>query len=431
MSKRHCWAILLFDDRVEVWKVSRLATEQFSIDRDKALVDELLETLDENGYRDEDVILGIDSVDCLAAEFPHEGRAMLRDKLALKYAFEDQLPWSADDVLADFVPFRETALGIAVRREPIESFVDALTERGVTVSSIVPTTCLIASEFLRERKASDLILAIKHGTRYELFVFEKSQVHEWRVLGTSLERIPEEVVYANEFGESLKTVVLAGIEDLSVSAIEGIEVEQTDTDVQHILANAIRSLGSGRLSCIDFQNDPQWNAHAKAAVWKHPVFAGLLALAIGFAVGLHLLSHRYHEIAQQNDAKQRELFSEAMPGHRIPVGVRKRLESECAKLAGATGAVSELPSTFSALETLQRTLAQIPPDMRLRVNDLRVQENNVVLRGEVQRYGDADVIASALRERGLAVEPVQTERLPKEGVGLTITANVESNTQTN
>ena len=155
----------------------------------------------------------------------------------------------------------------------------------------------------------------------------------------------------------------------------------------------------------------------------------MLILGIGVAIGLQVLGHRYEQIVNVDEATQRRLFTEALPNDRVPVGIRSRLESECAKLAGATGAVTELPQTFSALETLQRILSQLPTEMRIRVNDLRVQEESVVLRGEVRRYGDSDAVAAALRERGFVVEPVQTERLPNEGVGLTVTAQIDESNE--
>ncbi|MFC1759880.1 hypothetical protein ACFL2H_14125, partial [Planctomycetota bacterium] len=373
MRRKTQWAILRTEDSYTICKVSHGHVERFEVESngEEDICGSIASKLDEIGYRGDPVLIGLDSFDCLAASFPHEGRAMLRDRMALKYALEDQLPLSADDIVADFVTFKESALGIVTERSPIESLVEGLGEHGIDVSAVVPTTMLLFAEVCHSDQLKTGSIIGQFSGHWEMVSMIDGKVATWRVLGSNLDRLEQELPASNEEEKPIRLVFLSD-SPTSVPPIDGFEVDSIELEADKLLANAVRRYSKDQLSCVDFCNDGEWRAGTKNSAWRNPLVAATLLLGIGMAVGLQVLGHRYEKIADAHEIEQRQFFTEAMPGDRVPVGIRSRLESECAKLAGATGAVTELPQTFSALETLQRTLSQLPEEKRIRVNDLRV-----------------------------------------------------------
>ncbi|MCA9201048.1 MAG: hypothetical protein KDA87_26090, partial [Planctomycetales bacterium] len=147
-------------------------------------------------------------------------------------------------------------------------------------------------------------------------------------------------------------------------------------------------------------------------------------LAIAVVIGTLTYSARCeHRIAQLEEV-QRELYVQAMQTDVVPVGIVARLESEAVKLAGATGTLSQIPETFSALESLRRLVSTLPTELRFRMHDIRIDSKKIVVRGETRSFGDADAIASLLGKSNIDVQPLQTERLNDEGVGFTLTGLV-------
>ena len=78
MRRRTNWAIVLSEGSLAICKATRGHVERIDIEAEEDLFASLSAVMDENGYRGEPVLVAIDSHTCLAAEFAHEGRAMLR-----------------------------------------------------------------------------------------------------------------------------------------------------------------------------------------------------------------------------------------------------------------------------------------------------------------------------------------------------------------
>ena len=103
-------------------------------------------------------------------------------------------------------------------------------------------------------------------------------------------------------------------------------------------------------------------------------------------------------------------------------GIRSRLESEVAKLAGSRGQGEEIPVAVPTLRLLKDFLVSLPKDMRYRIVDLRIEQDRLSLEMEVRSHSDADVIASALRKQGFVVDQPRSEQLPLQGVVVRLSA---------
>jgi hypothetical protein len=74
----------------------------------------------------------------------------------------------------------------------------------------------------------------------------------------------------------------------------------------------------------------------------------------------------------------------------------------------------------SITASLVGALAALPTDVRFRLLEIRFDEEQAYLAGEVRRHGDVDRLASALRAHGFEVASPRTEQLAEEGVGFAL-----------
>ena len=154
------------------------------------------------------------------------------------------------------------------------------------------------------------------------------------------------------------------------------------------------------------------------------VMGATVALLVAMIGGFAFRAYHYEQLAYREQQRQAAIFGETFPGQPAPPGIRSRLESEHAKLAGLKGTSSQLPPQTSALTVLYDVLASLPDGMRYRFHGLRLDRRRAFLEGEVLSHGDADMISAGLRKRGFQVQPPRTQQLPGQGVSVRITAEL-------
>src|SRR5687768_2364763 len=121
-------------DPIEIMNVSSPANASFE-ERGAALA----EALNAAGYfGGGSAVLALRSGDCLCAsirthDLParHRGQAMI-------YRFEEKLPVSAEEIVADFVPGDASSLAIGVEKRLLQPLVAAVEAAGLRVRAICP-----------------------------------------------------------------------------------------------------------------------------------------------------------------------------------------------------------------------------------------------------------------------------------------------------
>ena len=74
----------------------------------------------------------------------------------------------------------------------------------------------------------------------------------------------------------------------------------------------------------------------------------------------------------------------------------------------------------SALDSLRQVVAGLPPGVRLRILELRVDPSSIYIDGQVRGHTDAESINRGLIGAGFLVDPPRTESLPTGGVAFTL-----------
>lgn len=141
-------------------------------------------------------------------------------------------------------------------------------------------------------------------------------------------------------------------------------------------------------------------------------------------------------IGSRSGANQRRLqaitaweagvFRELFPGDLTPAAPALRIHAarKAVELQAKAGITSG-PDSADPLETLLNVLAAIPPELRLQVEELRVDGTSVTLRGNTREHADAEALSQALdRLPRLRCTPPRTDRRREGGVRLALVGQV-------
>ncbi len=151
----------------------------------------------------------------------------------------------------------------------------------------------------------------------------------------------------------------------------------------------------------------------------------LLMVAIG---GMQLRLRAIHRNLAQVDQQRLVVYQEVFHTDRLAPEAALRLASERVRLEGLTRRTKETPTPLRPglpppLDMLRQLAAALPSDVRIMLTDARVDESQLVLRGQTVEHRDAERIAEALAAvPGLEARPPRTTRLKSGGVEFSITA---------
>ena len=384
--------------------------------------------LDELAFRGEPMLLAIGSPSALTATFPSASQAMARKHDAMAYALEDFLPLAAEEIVSDFVVLGDEAFGVSAEVDSLRPLLSALEESGIAVASIVPTAILTLQYYVKNGPSRGgppgrQIIAWQYEDAVDLFELIDDKPHAWRFLSASKEAVAREIQMLGPASD-VDEVRFCNLSD-ELQEAGGAEVT---VDRQHPLLAASRSAAA-----ILAGREQPWIELRREPLGKYdpyrPIRASLRLCAIATACLLLSLSitawiraDKYQRVVEQYQFKQESIFRHVFPGKRVPVGVSVRLESEERRLAGITGRLEGVPRLESAAGLLRDLLRPLPEDLRYRLLEIRLEGDNVNLDGEIRSHGDADILATALRENGFQVDAPHTEQLAESGVAVTITA---------
>jgi len=204
----------------------------------------------------------------------------------------------------------------------------------------------------------------------------------------------------------------------------GLKIARREEEAAFGLATraAARLLADGEAGWVNLCQ----GALAPAGAWgrqgglvRSAVALGLVLLA-ALAAAFAWRAVHYADRADHARREQAAAYRDAFPNRPVPVAVKSRLKSELARLAGLSGASASLPLPASALDSLRQVVAGLPPGVRLRILELRVDPSSLYIDGQVRGHTDAESINRGLIGAGFLVDPPRTESLPTGGVAFTL-----------
>jgi hypothetical protein len=398
--------------------------------RTAALVD-ALKQLPEASHRD--VLLALPSRHCLSASVATHDLPARQRKHALLYRLEEKLPIAAEELAADFIPGGNTALGVAVEKRTLEPIIASITAAGKRVATICPTSLLALQRMGDEvsLEAASLVLWSDGAGGAELFSLVDGRPAAWFTLPDEPDDVAMHI--AMMVGDNLKAATLVGFgirADVQARLREiGLHhVTQHDAISFHDLATAAGAqiLAGKREAWIDVNDSASRRDRGlrKATAWAA---AAAIVLLASMAGALGMRAARYTALAEQYEMAQQRIFRQALPGQAMPGDVRSRLASEAQQAMRTTpdGRVNR-KAAGQGLLTLRDVMDHLPTNVRFRIYEVQLGENDFTLLGEARSHGDAQGISDALRSRpGFVIDAPGTEQKAGGGVRFTIAGTIQ------
>lgn len=338
-------------------------------------------------------------------------------RVVLAYALEEYLPVEVEQLTCDFIHMANgDHLGIAVETARMRSLLDALARQGFCAEHI--TLDVLEAAHWVDDGGTLLWCDDEH-----VAVLERNQ-RGWA--GLRVVRLAPDLTdekwcrrvaghLAGAIEEPLTVAGCVGPERLSALAAllpKATAAGSESSSLHRSVASSFPTvnLARGALACATQQT-------GLLRVWRRAAVVTLVALlAVCAAFQVHRM--RVESRLQSITAWERAVFVELFPGQTPPAGVALRLASERQRLEGLTHVEGGAPTrSADALDCLRSIVAALPRDVRLDLQELRLEGADVTLRGDLRDHRQAEQITAALgKVKGLECTPPRTQRLPAGGV---------------
>ncbi|MBZ0325361.1 MAG: hypothetical protein K8F57_04120 [Alphaproteobacteria bacterium] len=345
---------------------------------------------------------------------------------SLAFEFESFLPVALEALTCTFVRRNGKTLALAVPTAPMLALLSALEHEGVAVAhgfidavalglrATKPemTTAILDQRWMRGFTLEDNLPApflIGFGEEPPLLnreVRRQGPVKEeaWTILDLrTMAPTPESGRESDESGAAMTHIE----SDESNAAMKRVADAVSRLEEGDLRVGALASRGRGS----------QVERRAQLAL------VSAILLLIGVLAGLHVRSRTLNEQRVALEAAQRNVYATVFPVETLPAGAALRLASERKRLEGLTRQGSKTPGSpaDAPLDALRAWVAELPADVRIFLETVRLDENQLALRGKTAEHRDAERIVEALSKvEGVEARPPRTTRLNEGGVEFSI-----------
>ncbi len=387
----------------------------------------------EKGLTGSEAMIAIPSRLCLAAVIETGDLPRRKRRGPLLYRLEEQLPWPAESVVADFVEQPNRALGVAVETDAVRPIIEAVETAGLNVQAICPTALLTAQHLVRRTDQANWdALAIAQEDKCDCITLSPSGPTAWRQTQYTQLSI-EQTFRTLAFSDGMETDAIG----LLCEDDDFAEVWTGNIPGAERIGGAPRPRNAASECGLDILRGavrPWLNLRRDAlsptdrfATLSTPLNTAVISLLIFLAalpLALQWRTHAYRDLAGELRDEQRTAYTSVFDG-RVPADVVEALDQKHRSANSLSGSSSDLPDEPSALITLYEALRRLPTDQRYRVLELRVDAGSLQLEGEARSHSEADQIVAALRkQQGFDMAPPRTEQLKEKGVGFTATGRL-------
>lgn len=348
-----------------------------------------------------------------------------RTERALSFALEQYLPVPLEELTCTFVPLSEGhVLALAIPTAPMQRLIQAFGTRGMDVDATrVDIPALMDHDSSSQPLTAGWILIDRETVR-----FGGRSVDGEPCVGFVDLEAPEPTP---SLKERLKQ---RGIEDVagwttltlhreSCSDDTAAPHEQANDrgDAVEVVARAALGSGSGDLRTAALAYAGRWDAARTTAQHCAVLLAACLAIVV---VGLQARIRAADVALQGVFTEQSAIYGEVFAGQPAPPNAPMRLASERIRLEALTRR-QVLPTSAPSppLDVFREFVTQLPADVRVSLQEARIDNKQVLLRGVTAEHRDAERIAEAVRRvAGLDGRPPRTRRIDSGGVEFSIAA---------
>ena len=355
-----------------------------------------------------------------------------RDPNAVAFALEEFLPLPLEELTCTALPLPDgEMLGLAVATQPLRDLLDRLAEQSVHIDAI-ELDVLAACESLPidESEYRGLVWRDRHHLSIAT-IDRQRQLNTYRTVRlTASGNIDQELAtrLPPDCDESITWhVISSGPVQIAECGLRNADWENNSTTfVDSPIPLPFKKVGAANLRVGALAFGGRWNETYRHVTRAVAMLAILLTLAAANFHRQRTAAERVTDTLGQTECEQ---FVEIFAGRPCPPGVTLRVASERIRLEGLTRSAGRAEAADSTVEitplldTLRDIAAAIPDDVRLFVQDLRIDERHLALQGTARRHTEAEQIAKALRKiPGLVPAPPRSDARKPGGVNFSLHA---------
>jgi type II secretory pathway component PulL len=441
------WILFLDERRVAVARIVRNQVETFDARPDDdfpfaeniaAIGDLFQRLLAERRYGGEPVLLAIGSSWCATATVTLASQRQARKRSAFGFLVEPHLPWSVEEAVIDYeLVGRDRACVVSAEVKPLAELIANLEERGIPVASVAPAARLALAQHLKGASTIALRYALlwRNEDAVDLWLIDDGRPLSWNWLPCDVAAIGRTLGHLVLCQERFAVLAARNVSDELLAAVvaqTGLQAREppplTSEDAVFAAAREGAAVLDGRRSAaIEFRRDRLAAKDRMRGIRSHVrlLQGSLLILFTALGTALYSRCQQIDASRGEYERQQKNVFERLFPGQGVPVAVHARLESELGRLKAVRGEGGQLPESIPFLTVLEPLLRTLPADLRSRILELRVENGQLYLVGQVRAHSDADRIAEALRGAGFVVPSPNTNRFEKVGVEFRISARLD------
>lgn len=332
------------------------------------------------------------------------------NRTALEFALEEFLPVEIENVTCEFLRCGANAwIGVAIetaRLKPVLSQlqVDGIHVERITLDVLEAASLLEASRVIWVDQLHYAELALTDVGPSVLGVTRSN---------TGLTEFAAQPPSTDESVGGIETVICGALPECVAGRFP--DYLDQESRLPRIRPNPIRTLEEFSLARGGLAPAHR-NSRRLQALKAGAIAASLALLVVAGAQVLHRAQLNIR-LGQINDWEQ-SLYQQVFPDQPVPAGVALRLSSERRRLEGLTQITGgSVASTANAIDCLRELVAALPNDLRLSIQELRIDGNDVTLRGVSRDPSQAERLTQALSGSGkLQAESPRTDRTREGGV---------------
>lgn len=417
--KQHAWLLI---ERLEGWQACKVGTEEDNWSATVLSAQAVKSELDNLGYQGGPVVVGLHANRCVSGTFQSDDDTQNRSSNELLYDFEQVVPFSAEELTAQFVfGNNDQVFGVGIPVAELRPFLEELQDSGVNIESVAPSTMLAAQAIGTFDQDKFVVL---DSDCLELLLLTPAGICQWQKLPTDEAQAVQSLKLAGAGNE--ETALLISNHGSHASHAQSLEQHLSITPHQdsydELVVDASRRIATGELPNNYELNQPNLLSTDKLRRLRPAIHFALGSLSLGLFLIMASLGWKiqtYSTLRQDLRKAQEKAYSQLHTGA-IPQSIELRLisqwkriqqQTELAKLAGPSqgrSAMATLHLLLTSLKKASKTNSQSKP-LHFRVTAMNFDaDGQASLYVDFPARSDAEAVRQQLIAKGFKIKAFPT-----------------------
>lgn len=417
--KQHAWLLI---ERLEGWQVCKVGTKEVNWSATVLSAQAVKSELDNLGYQGGPVVVGLHANRCVSGTFQSDDDTQNRSSNELLYDFEQVVPFSAEELTAQFVfGNNDQVFGVGIPVAELRPFLEELQDSGVNIESVAPSTMLAAQAIGTFDQDKFVVL---DSDCLELLLLTPAGICQWQKLPTDEAQAVQSLKLAGAGNE--ETALLISNHGSHASHAQSLEQHLSITPHQdsydELVVDASRRIATGELPNNYELNQPSLLSTDKLRRLRPAIHFALGSLSLGLLLIMASLGWKiqtYSALRQGHRKAQEKAYSQLHTGA-IPQSIELRLisqwkkiqqQTELVKLAGPSqgrSAMATLHLLLTSLKKASKTNSQSKP-LHFRVTAMNFDaDGQASLYVDFPARSDAEAVRQQLIAKGFKIKAFPT-----------------------